>query len=98
VILFGVDHSFEVSGSANEIVRRRGADVNHFDPNYFRAGGFWGLPDLPGSEAVYLLARRAFEAAGRQVLDATVGGRLEVYEKISIDEARAIADRARCAG
>jgi len=94
VILFGVDHNFAVAGTANEIARRKGADVNHFDPNYFRAGSLWGLPDLPGSEAVYVLARRAFEAAGRRVLDATVGGKLDVYPKISLDEAREIAHGA----
>lgn len=87
VILLGVDHSFQVTGPANAIAVRRGEDVNHFDPNYFKAGSVWGVPDLGGSERVYRIAKRAFAAAGRSVLDATVGGRLTVYPKISVEQA-----------
>lgn len=87
VILFGVDHSFQAAGPANAIAVRRGDDVNHFDPNYFKSGSVWGVPDLEGSERVYWIAKRAFEAAGRTVLDATVGGKLTVFPKISVEQA-----------
>jgi hypothetical protein len=95
VILFGVDHSFTATGPANAIAVRRGEDVNHFDPNYFKAGSIWGVPDLDGSERVYRLAKQAFDAAGRTVLDGTVGGKLTVYPKISVDDALA---RVRATG
>jgi len=81
-ILIGVDHNFVTAGQANQAVISQGDDPNHFSPNYFGAGFKWQLPDLQGSERAYALARAAYAAAGRQVLDATVGGRLTLFPKV----------------
>jgi len=81
-VLIGVDHSFTTQGPANATVTSQGDDPNHFAPNYFGKGFRWQLPDLEGSERSYRLARQAYEAAGRQVLDATVGGKLAVFPKV----------------
>jgi len=82
VILVGVDHNFVTRGPANQVVVSEGADPNHFAPNYFGKGFRWQLPDLEGSERAYRLAREAYEAAGRRVRDATIGGKLTVFPKI----------------
>lgn len=82
VILIGVDHNFASKGQANQTVVSDGADPNHFDPRYFGKGFRWQLPDLETSEIGYALARKAYEKAGRQVLDATVGGKLTVFPKV----------------
>ncbi len=82
VILVGVDHSFQTRGPANATVVSEGEDPNHFHPAYFGRGFRWQLPDLQASEAAYRLARQAFEADGRRVLDATVGGKLTVFPKV----------------
>lgn len=88
VIIFGVDHSFKYEGKANDIAKREGADVNHFDPNYFKSGSYWGVPNLDLSEKAYLASRIAFEEDGRKVYDATIGGKLEIFEKISVEDAK----------
>ncbi len=93
VILLGIDHSFAVAGPANKLVVSRGDDQNHFDPNYFGKGIKWNLPDLAESERGYFLARKAFEAHGRNIWDATVGGELEVFEKLEIAEAVRVCRR-----
>jgi hypothetical protein len=90
VIVVGVDHSFDKTGD-HAYERRQGPDNNHFDPNYFASGTVWGLPNLDESEVAYARSRVAFEKAGRRVLDATVGGKLQIFEKIAIDEAVALA-------
>ncbi|PWH12397.1 MAG: hypothetical protein DDG60_13450 [Anaerolineae bacterium] len=82
VILVGVDHNFVSKGPANTTVVSEGDDPNHFSPAYFGKGFRWQLPDLETSEIGYRLARRAYEKAGRQVLDATIGGKLTVFEKV----------------
>ena len=82
VILIGVDHSFVDQGPPNRTVQSTGPDLNHFHPDYFGEGFRWQLPDLETSEFAYLLARQAFEEDGRRILDATVGGKLEVFPKI----------------
>jgi hypothetical protein len=81
-ILIGVDHSFQTTGPANVTVTSQGEDPNHFAPNYFGKGTKWQLPDLEGSERAYNMARNAFKSAGRQVLDATIGGKLTVFPKV----------------
>jgi hypothetical protein len=86
VILLGVDHSFADKGVPNhEELRESAVDENHFHPDYFPKGSRWQLPDLLRSEGAYRLARDAFEAEGRQILDATVGGQLEVFEKVRFE-------------
>lgn len=88
VFLIGVDHSFSVQGSPNEKQVLQGDDLNHFAADYFK-GKEWQLPDLEGSEMAYRLAKFTFDRAGRQVLDATVGGQLDVFRKIGYSDALA---------
>jgi hypothetical protein len=59
-----------------------GDDEDHFSPDYFGKGFRWQLPDLRTSEAGYRLAQNAFRRAGREVVDATVGGELRVFPKV----------------
>ncbi len=82
VILIGVDHNFVTQGPPNTTITSQGDDPNHFDPRYFGKGFRWQLPDLETSELGYRMARAAFEQAGRRVLDATVGGKLQVFPKV----------------
>jgi len=90
VILFGVDHDFEYDGDPSEIQEAKGDDVNHFDPNYFSDGDKWGLPNLEMSELGYMYSKKAFEADNRRVLDATIGGELDIFPKISLDRVYSI--------
>lgn len=85
VILIGVDHNFVTQGKPNTTVVSQGDDPNHFHPGYFGKGFRWQLPDLETSERAYRLARQTYEAAGRRVLDATVGGKLQVFPKVEYE-------------
>ena len=82
VNLVGVDHSFTTKGPANSTVISVGDDPNHFSGAYFGKGFRWQLPDLEGSERAYRLARDAYQAAGRTIQDATVGGKLDIFPKV----------------
>jgi len=82
VYLIGVDHHFHSPGKPNEEVVASGEDVNHFDPAYFGEGVRWHLPDLTNSEYAYSLARDVFLSEGRCVYDATVDGKLDIFQKI----------------
>jgi len=85
VILIGVDHSFTTQGKPNTTITSQGDDPDHFHPGYFGKGFRWQLPDLETSERAYRLARQVYEQAGRQVLDATIGGKLAVFPKVAYD-------------
>ncbi|MGQ9832425.1 MAG: 6-hydroxymethylpterin diphosphokinase MptE-like protein [Candidatus Villigracilaceae bacterium] len=85
VILIGVDHNFTSKGEANKTVISDGDDPNHFSPAYFGKGFRWQLPDLETSEIGYRLARQAYQKAGREVLDATIGGKLTIFPKVDYE-------------
>ncbi len=87
VLLVGVDHRFSTQGPPHKLVTTETRDTNHFDPNYFGKGFRWQLPDLETSEIAYGLARRAFEANGRRIVDCTVDGALTVFPKSDLAQA-----------
>jgi hypothetical protein len=83
VILIGVDHNYTTQGKPNTTVVSQGDDPNHFNASYFGKGFRWQLPDLATSERAYQMARQAYGEADRQVLDATVGGKLTIFPKVA---------------
>jgi len=85
VILIGVDHSFSTKGKPNTTIISKGDDPNHFHPGYFGKGFRWQLPDLDTSEIGYQLARETFQKDGREVVDATVNGKLTIFPKVSFE-------------
>jgi hypothetical protein len=86
VVLIGVDHRFTDQGTPNkEETRPEAEDANHFHPDYFPPGSRWQLPDLLRSELAYAKAREAYEAVGRQILDATVNGACPVFDKVHFE-------------
>jgi hypothetical protein len=85
VILIGVDHNYTATGKPNTTVVSQGDDPNHFSPVYFGKGFRWQLPDLETSEVGYAMAREAYRKVGREVLDATIGGKLTIFPKVDYD-------------
>ena len=82
VILIGVDHSFATQGKPHTMVVSEGDDSNHFSPQYFGKGFRWQLPDLECSELAYRVAKYQFESEDREIVDATIGGKLQVFRKV----------------
>src|SRR5262245_59207392 len=85
VYLLGVDHSYKFEGAPHAEQTSTGDDPNHFAPNYFGKGFRWHLPDLEGSELAYRVAKHIFQTSGRRICDATVGGKLQVFEKVAYE-------------
>jgi hypothetical protein len=85
VILIGADHNYSATGKPNATVVSQGDDPDHFSPSYFGKGFRWQLPNLELSEVGYAMAREAYRKAGREVLDATIGGKLTIFPKVNYD-------------
>jgi len=85
VILIGVDHYYATTGTPNTTVTSTGDDPNHFHPGYFGKGFRWQLADLKGNEIGYAMAREAYSRSGREILDATVGGKLTIFPKVDYE-------------
>lgn len=86
VALVGADHTFATKGAANKTVVSGAKDESHFDPNYFAGGMKWQLPDLFQSEVAYTMARDMFDAFGGSVVNATDGGRLDVFNRVELSQ------------
>ncbi len=84
-ILVGVDHNFKTKGPPDKTVIAKGQDLNHFSPDYFGKGVKWQLPDLKGSELAYNMAKWQYERDHRKILDATVGGKLDIFPKVEYE-------------
>lgn len=89
VYLVGMDHSYVIPDSAlidGETIESTDDDPNHFHPDYFGKGKKWHDPHLDRVERSYLYMRLAYEATGRKVYNATVGGHLEIFDRRNYSE------------
>ena len=80
VVIIGMDHRFEYSGKPNQSKFLKGPDNNHFCASYF-SNENWDNPDLVNSEVSYKVARNIYEQSGRTIIDATVNGACDVFDK-----------------
>jgi len=85
VLLVGFDHSYAQPEGVKEgdAIDQQADDENHFDPRYFR-GKTWQAADTAKMEASYVLAKAAYEAAGREIVNCTVGGKLELFRRADL--------------
>jgi hypothetical protein len=86
VILIGVDHNFSTKGEPHKEIISDGPDKDHFSSNYFNEGIRWQLPDLEMSENAYSLAKDYYFNDNREILDATIDGKLKIFPKIKFSE------------
>jgi hypothetical protein len=86
VAVIGCDHSFTTKGLPGATVTSTDRDLNHFDSQYFAGGVKWQLPDLYGSAANYSLARSIYQSEGREIINCTDGGELDVFERKTLSD------------
>lgn len=87
VCMVGFDHSYVQPKNMEEgvVIDQDEDDANHFDPRYFK-GKQWQAADTDNMEAMYVLAKEAFEADGREIVNCTVGGKLELFRRGDLAE------------
>lgn len=88
VVLIGFDHNYAQPKDVveQEVIQDYGEDQNHFHPSYFR-GKKWQAADVDMMEEMYRLAKQAFEEDGRVIVNSTVGGKLELFEREPLAQA-----------
>ena len=91
VILLGIDHDY---GLKKEDAERPGGlfvsgenfNVHHFTPDYFPKDGDDMHIDIVAMERAYELSHEAFKNAGRKVLNASPGTKLETFPKVRLED------------
>lgn len=91
IYLIGVDADYTIPGDA-KVVGKTGVseldmqsdDPNHFHPDYFGKGFRWHDPNVDRMLAAYSEARKVTEEEGHaRIYNATVGGKLEIFPRVS---------------
>lgn len=88
VVLTGFDHSYgqQRGVKEGETLLSNQPDTNHFNGKYFQ-GKKWQAADVDMMEEMYKLAKAAFDADGREIINATVGGHLELFPRQELSHA-----------
>jgi hypothetical protein len=84
IYLIGVDHSYRKDFKIDKVGAvwtSREDDRNHFDPSYFGKGTRWHDPCVDRMEVAYRKAKVVCEKRGIKIVNATIGGQLEVYPR-----------------
>ncbi len=98
IYLIGVDASYKVlntvkqsgpdkfgDGIKLELESTKDDDPNHFDPRYFGKGKKWHNPNVKDMLRGYELIKKAVDKHNRHIYNATVGGKLEVFERVDFE-------------
>ncbi|BAQ18241.1 hypothetical protein GL4_2807 [Methyloceanibacter caenitepidi] len=98
IYLIGVDVDYKIQDTVEQSGSKRFSDgnlqflrstqdddINHFDPRYFGAGKRWHNPNTENMVVGFHRCREAMEARGRQLLNATAGGKLDVIPRVDFE-------------
>lgn len=87
VYLIGMDHDYSdllnSSSQNGNLMISNSEDNSHFHKDYFAEGMKWHFPWIERIEAAFELALYSFQKAGKQILNATEGGKLEIFPRAS---------------
>jgi hypothetical protein len=87
VYLVGVDFNYDIPknsiSESDGVILSQDDDLNHFSKECLGPGKRWFEPHLDRQERMYNLSKMVFEAYGRKIFNATVGGKLEVFERVN---------------
>ena len=86
VYLIGMDFSYSLPKSTiiNGInYTSQEDDPNHFHQDYFGKGKKWHDPKLDRVAMCYEYAKQIYEESGWKIYNATIGGKLEIFERVN---------------
>ena len=95
IFLVGMDfnyvtNSVNIKQRNNNHIISQGDDPNHFNPNYFGKGKTWKDPRLNRVLRSYFHAQSIFRSFTGSIYNATVGGKLEIFPRLTISEIPAL--------
>jgi hypothetical protein len=85
VYLMGMDFSYVIPPEFKRrgvLITSTGDDPNHFHKDYFGVGKTWKDPKLEMVKRNYELCKMIYEWNDRKIYNASIGGKLEVFERV----------------
>lgn len=91
VYLIGVDYNFTIPKETKkdnyyEEVLVNSNEINHFHPDYRKAGETWAKPDLEAQFKAFSKAYQIYTENGRRIYNASRFSKLEIFPKVSFDD------------
>lgn len=89
VYLIGMDFSYQIPETAEvegHHITSTEDDPNHFHPDYFGKGKKWHDPKLDRVMKSYKLCKLMYELDGREIINATSGGKLDIFRRENYDD------------
>ena len=86
IYLIGVDFSYNITTKADDKTYTYQGENNYFIPGYLKPGEVADMPNFAANLMAFQAARDAVEGQGRVIKNATRGGKLEIFERVSLDE------------
>lgn len=86
VYIIGVDFNYNMKNVNNKDLTFENGEGNYFIKDYAAKGEVLNLPNQESNILGFKAARKAFEDDGREIYNATRGGKLEVFERRNLDE------------
>jgi hypothetical protein len=89
VYLVGFDHGYTIPETvikAGNKLTSTSDDPNHFSSDYFGKNYRWHDPRTDRMERAYASAKVQFSSHNRIIKNATIGGHLEVFDRVNFDE------------
>lgn len=93
IYLIGVDASYDMPDDLQEgcsygvgVLDMKSDDTNHFHPDYFGKGFRWHDPQVDKMVDAYEEAKKVLKKTSQRIYNATIGGKLEVFERRSFQQ------------
>lgn len=86
VYIIGVDFSYNMQSVDEKSKTFKNGDNNYFIKDYASKGQVLNLPNQQANILGFKAAREGFESNGREIYNATRGGKLEVFIRKDLDE------------
>lgn len=86
IYLIGVDFSYAVTQKLDSKTYAYQGENNYFIPSYLKPGEVADMPNVNANLLGFHAAKEAIEAQGRIIMNATRGGKLEVFQRVNLDD------------
>lgn len=86
IYLIGVDFNYATTVALNQKSYVYQGEKNYFVDGYLKKGEVADMPNINANLLGFQAARREIEAHRRVICNATRGGKLEVFQRVNLDE------------
>ena len=87
IYIIGADHDWGVydnmSGTRHVM---EGSDKHHFTDKYYGYGKDWFLPQKWRIDIAYTKAKKVLSEKGVKIYNATIGGKIDIFERVNYNE------------